>query len=480
MSPKPLQQKSSGVAPIIDGIVAKRVQTIGSNVDITREQANELANSGVVEYISDSPTVSIQIDTNDVGSTDTLALLTDKMIPYTATSKSDTRQGFGNMKFFIRSTASNASYRTLTEQDMLNGYCSILATLNQQGTSAARTMWMNRAALTGVALSYDVNGNATENYTLSADNKTWFFNAYANVRCYKPQFYQLNKSTGVANVRGVTFVNLGSAIPNNSSPVAVGINNTILRKRGNGVTGNASFFTNNLTAGGVQVGSFVCTTYALSTPFVSTSASSTDRVWVIFRPPNRTLWEASALSTDPGWELESTGGAIGAIRRGKIKAYLYNTNLPVRATSTLAGKALRLQTVSIDVALGEEQLFELGTEGFYAISKNSPVPVTVTLTANDSDLEYFANLVGTTTGTNVRQLTISDFQGTNAVKVEIYRDNAQTTLLKTITCSNLFVQNENFNVTVGDDAVNEITLTCDNITVAGSGANILGGFYGAK
>ena len=35
---------------------------------------------------------------------------------------------------------------------------------------------MQNAVLTGYSLNYSVDGNATESFTLVADNKTWFAN----------------------------------------------------------------------------------------------------------------------------------------------------------------------------------------------------------------------------------------------------------------------------------------------------------------
>ncbi|MEK6923286.1 MAG: hypothetical protein AABW84_01130, partial [Nanoarchaeota archaeon] len=242
-----------------------------------------------------------------------------------------------------------------------------------------------------------------------------------------------------------------------------------------------------VSAGGVAVNivknaQFTATSYAWSTVGASgfsTASGTQDRFWIYYKAPGTRLWEASATGQS-GWELESTSGAIGAIRRGQIKAYLYNTDTDTKSTYTAAGRALRLQTVSIDVALGEEQLFELGTDGFYGISKQTPVPITVTVTANDSDLEYFAALVSTShANTAVKTLNAADFNGYNALRIEVYKDIAQSTLLKTITCSKMQVQSEAFNVSVGGFANQEITFTTDNITVVGSGANVTGGFYGA-
>lgn len=466
---KPLKQQFSGVACIIDGIIARRVQTFGVAVDITREQTQELANAGVVEYISDSPTVSIQIDTNDVGSVDTLSLLTDTLIHFDGDDVGTNCPLGGTGRYFIKADSANA--RTIDQDDMLNGYFSILATLNEEGTSAARTMWCNHCALTGVSYSYDVNGNASENYTVAADNKTWFFNNAAGVRCYKPLGYQMQHATA-----GIRFVMMSSCVPDDCSVAAIGVNNDILRSTvlGGGVTANLSCY-----VGGEEGsdGMFMATAFAaLSTPWVSTVAGSTDRVWIIYKPSGKT-WEANeANDGNVGFELESAAAALGAVRRGKIKAYIYNTDVSGKASYSAVGKALRLQSVAIDVALGEEQLLEIGTEGFYGISKTSPVPITVTISAVDSDLQYFAHLASideeVTTNASVQ---IGDFNGLNGLRIEIYQDAAQTILLKTIECNTMYVQSENFNVAVGDNATQEITFTCDNVTITGQSVDVTGG-----
>jgi hypothetical protein len=416
-----------------------------------------------------------------------MALICDKMIAQVSTAKAGPRQTILGHMISIKNASSNASWKSITEQDMLNGYCSILATLSEEGTAAARTMLVNHAAVTGVALSYDVNGNATENYTLTSDNKTWFLNDWANVRCYKATRWNLFRSPSAYSARGLAFQFLSSAIPETSSVVALGINGNLYRLRtGFGTTGNMSVHTaSGASMNAVKYGKFVATSYAWATPGavggVSSAGSSTDRFWIYYKAPGSRLWEASASNAaQPGYEFESTAGAIGALRRGQIKAYLYNTLTGTKATYTAAGRALRLQTVSIDVALGEEQLLELGTEGFYGIVKQTPVPITVTVSANDSDLEYFSTLVSTAhSTTTVKTLNAADFNGYNALRIDIYKEPSQTTLLKTITCTKMQVQSEGFNVAVGGLATQELTFTTDNITVVGSGVNTTGGFYGA-
>lgn len=469
---KPEKVQSSGVTVFCDGVILKRVQNFGSNADISREQIQELGNEGVVQYIADSPEVTITLETNEVGSTDTMALVTDQLIDYTIDDH-DNGPLLGIGRWYVQSGSSNA--KTITQSNMLNGYCSITANINNDGTSAARTVVMNHCAVTGINLNYDVNGNASENYTLTADNKTWFLNDAGPVRCYKPIFNQIAYTDS-----GLGFTDLASCIPDGSTVLAIGINNTILRSRNIGGTnqGNATFTTyedGNGSTDVVSANAFYATSVALSTPWVSTSATSSDRVWIYYRSQG-TGWEAQDVATNPGFELESPSGALGAIRRGYITPYLWNTDTDNVGTSTAAGRALRLQTVSIDIAPSEDKLYELGTDGFYGVVKQTPIPITVNVTANDADLEYFAMAVSTAyANTDVKTLTVDDFNGYNALKIFVYQDKAKTTLLKTILLDSMYVSSDNFSVSIGDNATHEMSFECDNITITGSGTDAIGG-----
>jgi len=478
---KPEKIRYSHVSVAIDGIVTKRIQTVTVNTDTPKEQSLELANSGAVEWIDGTPTVNVTLDTNDVGSTDTLALLTDKMFTYVSGKSPEAgprnHADYG-MKYYIRAASSNAAYRNIDELDLLNGYSSLLVTINQDGTAAARTMWLNHCAVTGFSLSYDVNGNAAENYTLVADNKTWYANQYKDVRAYKCETSQIRRTYEATSI---AFINLGSSIPSGSTVVAVAFNSEIAYMSN---TMWECTSDNPAVSDGQAASSFSLYyrgTPPLSTPFVSTASNSLDRATIIYAPITyAATWEATAVSNwNPGYELESTSGAIGVVRRGQVVAYLWNTQGPAgRTTYTSSGKALRLQSVSIDVALSEEQLFELGKHGFYGISKNTPVPVTVNCSFTDSDLQYFA-MLGSTSEATEKEITLNDFNDYNSLKLMVYADKTQATLLKTIDINKMSVQSENFSVNVGANATHEISFLADNVNIYGSGVNVTGGWFGA-
>lgn len=485
---KPDRQPAKGVSLFIDGIIAKRIQSVDVGIDVTREQTVELANAGVVENVRDNDSVTIDIEANNVGSTDLLALLTDRMIEPLTTDVHDGPRNRGyDHKWFIQAASSNASttWRTITEQELLDGYCSILVAKNENSTAAYRTSFSPRCALTNVSLSFDVNGNATESYSLLSDRKTWFINSARGIRAFKPVHNQIRVGTTTGSDSTIAFVGLGSCVPLNATPLAVLLNDQFVwrGKTENGGTWQIDPFK-------VDTGNALIRTLTVrhvsgsnglpfATPFVATAAGTgsdtSERALILYYGVDP-IWESAI---DKGYELESTTGALGAIRKGQVKATLFNTDAPLVDSTAKASKALRLQTVSIDINLGEERLYELGRLGHYAVSKQTPVPVNITVTANDTDAEYFALLTGTTKATLTTgpvMLNSDDFTGNNRLQVDIYKENDQTTLLETITITGMEVVNEGDSDTVGGESTQEISFLADNIHIVGKNQNVTGGW----
>lgn len=499
---KPERQPASGVALFVDGMLTKRVQSVSMDVDVAREQTLELANTGVVENIREADSVNVEIETNDVGSTDTLALMTDKMIIYGdvvhSTGARNNTDG-SQHKWYINADSSNAAYRNIVETDLLNNYTNILVAKNENSTAVARTVWAPRCSVTNYSASYDVNGNATENFTLLSDKKIWFWNTQKSVRLYRPLDNQIavvdasgtiwNNQIGEMSIdssvdSSIGFIGLASCIPTDASVLAVLLHDQVVHKD-QAANGGVWEFGVYDGADAAEFAKFVVNHVSgsnglpFATPFVATGSGQ--RAAILWAGGLSDVdWEADPIGSGEGYELESTSGAVGGIRKGQIKAFLFNRNVDSKATSTAAGKALRLQTVSIDVALGEDRLFELGRQGHYAVSKQTPVPVNITVTANDNDIEYFAWLTGTSKAqTDVGYANSESFTGGNELWVEIYKDTDQTTLLKTVYVNSMDVVSEGFNVSVGGESQQEITFLADNIKVTGSGTNVTGGWYSA-
>ena len=489
---KPERIPAKGVSVFIDGMLTKRIQTVGVNIDVTREQVLELANEGVIENVRDNDSVTVQLDTVDVGSTDTLALLVDKMIPYEKDQQdhaADPRNRGTDHKFMIKAASSNASYRTITASDLLDNYSNILVANQENTTAVARVLYAPRCSVTNMSLSYDVSGNAAENYTLLTDKKVWFLNASRGVRLYKPVFSQVQRDFTASTI---SFVGLHSCIPVTATVVAVLLNDRLVFdgavSADSTALGSWDITTNiveddtNLLASSLTITHISAPSGGLpfATPWVATASGTSSRSAILWYGAGH-LWEADGSNTEqPGYELESTSGALGAIRKGQIKARLFNQGND--DASATANAVLRLQTVSIDVSPGEERLFELGRQGHYGVAKTSPVPISISVTAIDSDIEYYAMLLATAKGTVAGGPTVlnsDDFTvGNNKLIIDIYKESSQINLLKTITINDMSVTTENFGVAVGEQASQELSFTADNITIVGSGFNVTGGWYG--
>jgi hypothetical protein len=458
-------------ALMIDGVEAHRVQRFGSSSDKSREKLQELANSGAVQWRSNIPAVSVTIDTNDVGSTDTMALACDRMIDKTLATETNGPRG-GNYRWFIKAASSNARVRDIDQDNMLACYCDFMTPVTEDGTEVTRTMWIHRAALTGISWSYDVNGFASENYTFTADNKRWFLGGWKHARIYKPH----NVAAHSAGAAKWQEWKVDSAIPEGSQ--------LLFYCKNDQVYGNASVTGINTegTITASTIGSMNPNTLFIHTTGSSLdSAASTDDVHFIYLPPitqQGITWErpdtqTGRQSTAPGYEIESVSTSFGGVTRGYMEAYLYNTDGPFgETTSTTAGVTLRLQTINVDYSSTEEELLQLSYAKRYGYSRIDPV-YTISVTANDSDLDMFAKTCATSEG-SAKQVRLDDFSDSNQLLIKTYKDEDKSVHLRTMRIDNMVVTGENHDVSVGGNAVQEFTFTSDNIFASGTGINITG------
>lgn len=465
---KPERIRHTGVACLINGYPSHRVQTVAISSDITRDETQELANANIVEYISQAPKVSLSIDSNEVGSTNLMAAITGKFVPLTATTGADWRSGtyLQNMT----STANNAW--SITESDLIGAYADVALTVTEDATTVGRTCWVHRAALSGVTLSYDQGGLASENYTLEADNKTWFLNNYRDARMYMVRNNQVRAYSSAANYE-YTFCLLSSALYQvasaglkTSTTIAVGIGPNVYRLSAsdytimNGGLYTATIATTSKSSRGKAMVKVQSANQWMNTGWNPDSLNC----MVMIVPFTAQTWSAGNTTTNPGFKNTAVTTAIGGISRGQIDIYLSTGS----STSLATNKLLRAQTANIDIGMTTDANYELGRDGAYGYLRQSPIPVSVTLTFNDSDLETWAKITGTTFA-SVADIYLSLFKGNNKLFIKVYKDKAKATLLKTVTVNNMSVVSERHNVAVGSVATQEFGFTASNITVAGSG-----------
>lgn len=467
---KPERIRHTGVACCLNGYQLHRVQTVGISTDVTRDETQELANTQIVQYVSQTPRVSITVDTNNYGNTNNLAAAVGATIRYTTVgATADARRGAFHQN--LTSTANNSW--TITESSLLNAYAELTLGVTEDDTNITRTCWVHRAAMSGLAMSFDQGGLATENYTFEADNKTWYLNGYADVRPFISRNHQVQSFSSSGSYITRIFI-AGSAdwgaTPaslSGSTCVALCVDSNVYRSAADGYTISAVLVTTTTSTRGKF---YVKASTSSSTYLVDNANPSSKKVMAMVVPKSAQTW-ASSTRYNPGYNLTTYSTALGGLARGYIDIWLINTQGPSGSTSAVAGnKTLRLQTANIDVSMATDAQFELGQDKAYGYYRQSPIPVNVTVTANDSDLELWARAAATSVST-VKQIYLDMFTGANQLVVKIYKEKAKTTLLETLTISNMTVTGERHNASVGDLATQEFSFTASNFSLVGSGAS---------
>lgn len=408
---KPNRVSYAGIAPYADQYPLKRCQSLTSSTDFTQERLLELANVGNTGVVDDR-TVSATLEFNDYGETATLAAMI----------------GQGQWD------SSRTNDYNIHDNLFDNASPDITAKIASNSSTVERSMWLGNSYLTGISMSYTVDGVATESYDFEGDFKRWFMNAYANVTSYKADY----SGTDTALISGT---NLGAST---GIGVLVTVNNKIVADTADGDT---------ITTADVSSDTTITCSPALS-------LVEGDRIRLV----------ASGTGTSfPA--LPTTAAGLGGLRRNMTDIYLWDT-----ATGT-EERILRAQSVDISVDLSREIRSELGTYKPYFRSLNRPIEVSVTLEFLDTDLEVYSKLAGGEVGWDADTLDsidIEDFVKTNKLFIKMYNSESSHVLgnlLKTIEITSLAMSSEEESVSVGEDGTVSITLTADNLHVSGSGVN---------
>ena len=470
---KPEIIRYHSLSPRVDGIKLFRVKDLSISADKARDPVSELGNSGIVEYIEQIPSVGITISTNNIGSTDNAALLSDSLVNYTLTKSQvclDPRtDGSASLKFYnqIKLSSANASGRSITENSILSAYADITVPVTEDGTNITRTAWIHRAALSGFSMSFDVSGNATHDYTLQGNNLQWYSGKWKNTNCLK--LININIATvrsGAASQwdklsqDSQTFYAQHSSLPVGSSVIAVAVNeNIFFKSKGWNFKDPISVLANGTAMMVATAGTKFMMIAPASPEFSTPWALHGSKVYALYSHPSRGVWANE--------KVVSTAGSTGALARQNINAYLWNTQETGQTTHTVTGRALRLQSVKIDVSPGAENLIELGAKNPYGYVRNTPVPVNITITANDSDLDLWASLAGMSVGT--AQIRLEDFNNYNQLYIDIFRDESKAYRTSTLEVKNMTVTGAKNNVSVGGNASQEFSFLADNFRFQGSG-----------
>ena len=437
------------VTCVIDGVIARRVQTLGSTTDFTEEKLLEIGDQGYAE-VTEEAAVSITLDTNDWGSVNTIALLAGLYRTAFAADNGGYKGSLGDNTYVV------------THNSFQEAAVDITAPVSEDGTTLARTLYLGYCFVNSLSFSYDVGGIAAENYSLESDFKRWYLNDHRKAIVYVAAYQS-------ATTARISDVNLQSGY----TGLLVSVNGVTAADQltATGRPGLGSTIT--LTDNGSD------TDVTSSTPALSLETGDRIRVLV------------SQDSTTTITFLTSTPSGVGGATKGMVTIHMSDaTDTTVSGVQgqTDTERVLRVQSLTVDVDLSREVLEELGNYRAYARSLQSPVPISATLTVNDGDLETWANLSQLTWDGNLDELDIEDFVKTSIVEVRIFKDKrthtidtsgsdgttaGSNTLLKIVRLENCSISGENHSVSTGGIAQQEFTITAETIIVSGTGLSPL-------
>lgn len=386
---------------VVNGDFLYRVQTLGSTTTFNSTDLFELGQQDVIDVVDDVPTVAITLDTNDWGTVRTAAALA-------SVDSSD---------FDLTATTGNATLKTVSGTTDINYYHGVA--LSKYGVSGAefdlwapvqsesalgtvddtidQTVYMARCFVTGITSNYTVGGEATENYTAEADNKSWFLNAGKFI---SQEEWDITGS--------ITTVTLG--IVAGSETVQTLSDSNLAFLHVNPVTGKRGikfwddsdsaweYYEVNDSAATATEAYYNSTTNVLTLP-TGVSTASGDKLHVRYAADayagatgdsDRQKANYFTAATDANTELDHSN--VGGLRQGQIEIYLVDPD--ILTSSDDYELALRLQTVSIAASLNREALSELGHFKPYDRPVTFPVEIATTVETTAGDLETFAKFAG--------------------------------------------------------------------------------------
>lgn len=336
----------------------------------------------------------------------------------------------------------NRSFSEIKELDYELAYVDIFVPVKQSGDGDVikRTMYMEKAYVNSIDLSFQTSGVATASFRLETDNKRWFLNQ--NAQIVVDQFKATAGST-------VVLTQTPAVLANGKYTLCVykGANRLVEGTDYN-VAGSTVTFTSALVAGDL-----------VKVRYTSLNGGS------FFVPV--------PVAENPHPEL------AGGIKNGQVELYL---------SDNTTNRVTRVQSTRISLPLNREQLLEIGSLRPYDRPLQLPVNSTVSVELRDSDLEMMARLAGYANLSNAKEIAIDDLVKNMGLVVAIYRENdvkrAQYPAghpdkfpIKVYKVKNLIPQGENWDVRVDSDATQTFEFMAHNLTVSDkidtTGANLI-------
>ena len=446
--PKEIRNIYPGEAVFVNGTQVNRAQTLGATSTFNSENINELGNFNIVEVVEDAPSVAITLDTFDHATLNNLALIAGKNPSKT---RLITLSSFEDSSVDIVAPVIKGSDYGKTGVNAAAGTLSIL-----------RTMFIEKAFINNIELSYSTGGTATENFALEADNKSWYFNDASNVvdativqdgatvqfgvstftlasgYATEPNLQQLNDGsytlgTNENRIKKIVLVNTLVADTTTQS----GYQETDYLYDGNydynGGSGSATFST---TGNLFQIGQ------DLSAPNANTARY--EGVEIEFQhsgatPAATAYMRLRYVATVGGQYHIPNTDFVGGLRQGQVQLYLIPTIKDSNGLEQIDWGSYnifwRVTSVSVSTPLSREVLNELGHHRPYSRTITYPVEISVSVESIDSDTEMFCKLCGANFETIPQgtEVSIDDFLKDLNLVIKLFRyDDVRRKKIKTL------------------------------------------------
>jgi hypothetical protein len=409
----------TGVIAKANGGILSRVQSLSMDSNLNFTEVYELGNPNIVQYDRATPEVNITINTNDCASIFNLRKITD-------------------LKTGVIELAD------------LEGKSIGLTVLIEQDNVLARSFVSANCYLAGLSWNYDVGGIASENYTLTTDNKTAFSYTYRQAIILPVTWL----GSGVSTASGYIPSGTGLLETGSTSKYYYGNDDKSIYS----IDGYRMLYVwndNNKTS------------ILTSTTIAEHSDGGGYVVWSgenTLESGNRIFLVAYRNTPSTTIDAYSTESGIASVRKGQVTIEI----APTGSGGTF-GKWYRVQTCGLDVDLGRTALDELGNHYSYDRSLPDPIVATVNISMLDSDLEAFYEGAGLTWADTNTEIDVDDYSRSAAIRIRVYtsKDRLAGELKKEILLDNIQVTTDSFSVDVQDNAKFNMTATTSYVYISG-------------
>lgn len=344
-----------GVGLFANGNQLNRVTAFGATGTLSKEEVFELGNPDIIEIVEDSPEVSMTIDANEYGSLDTIKHLAGlDEIPV---------EGIKFSEVFENANVPIWNY-----------------VKENANTETVYTQLMTGAVLTNYSANFSTDGNSTESFSLTADNKTWLLNEGRHVVLAKLSYTQGTWAWGG-----------GGSLFNIAKVMSVSHGGRIL-------SSNEYQIVTDLTTPSTNI------------EITIDGSDQPDEVYAVLAG-EYTGEEDEFIPSEPN----PTTHKDTIKRRGHIQVELFYNEGQQRKYI----KVTPAQSVSIDVSLNREDIPALGYKRFYDRPLSLPIDVTASIDVIFRDLELFAKLCSKDDET-ATSLSLDDFRNDLGLKVTIF------------------------------------------------------------